>query len=76
MILGSATPSLESWAAARAGAYRLIELPERVGARRLPPVQVVDLRAAPRVAEGPGACRGASRWTPRCAAPWSAASRP
>ena len=51
VILGSATPSLESWAAASAGAYRLIELPERVGSRRLPPVQVVDLRAAPQVAE-------------------------
>jgi len=50
VILGSATPSLESWAAAQAGAYRLIELPERVGSRRLPPVEVVDLRAAPRVA--------------------------
>jgi len=51
VILGSATPSLESWAAAQSGAYRLIELPERVGSRPLPPVQVVDLRAAPRVAE-------------------------
>ena len=51
VILGSATPSLESWAAAQAGAYRLIELPERVGARPLPPVEVVDLRAAPRVRE-------------------------
>jgi len=50
-VLGSATPSLESWAAAQAGAYRLLELPERVGARPLPPVEVVDLRAAPR-AEG------------------------
>ena len=51
VILGSATPSLESWAAAQSGAYRLIELPERVGSRPLPPVQVVDLRAEPRVAE-------------------------
>jgi primosomal protein N' (replication factor Y) len=47
IVLGSATPSLESWAAAAAGAYRLIELPERVGARPLPPVEVVDLRVAP-----------------------------
>ncbi len=52
VVLGSATPSLESWAAARDGAYRLLELPERVGARPLPPVEVVDLRDAARV---PGA---------------------
>ena len=50
VVLGSATPSLESWAAAQDGALRLVELPERVGARPLPPVQVVDLRSAPRVA--------------------------
>jgi primosomal protein N' (replication factor Y) len=47
VVLGSATPSLESWTAAAGGAYRLIELPERVEARPLPPVQVVDLRSAP-----------------------------
>jgi primosomal protein N' (replication factor Y) len=47
VVLGSATPSLESWAAAAAGSYRLIELPQRVGARPLPPVEVVDLRTAP-----------------------------
>ncbi len=46
VVLGSATPSLESWAAAEQGAYRLIELPERIESRRLPPVEVVDLRAA------------------------------
>jgi primosomal protein N' (replication factor Y) len=46
VVLGSATPSLESWAAAARGTYRLIELPERVGARPLPPVEVVDLRTA------------------------------
>jgi primosomal protein N' (replication factor Y) len=57
-VLGSATPALESWAAARAGAYRLIELPERVGAGRLPPVDVVDLRAAPRQARS-----GAVPWS-------------
>ncbi|HXY67907.1 MAG TPA: primosomal protein N' [Gemmatimonadales bacterium] len=50
VVLGTATPSLESWAAAKSGALRLVELPERVGARGLPPVQVVDLRSAPRVA--------------------------
>ncbi len=46
VLLGSATPSLESWVNAREGKYRLLSLPERVGAGRLPAVQVVDLRAA------------------------------
>jgi len=44
VVLGSATPSLESWANAARGAYRLISLPDRVGGGRLPRVNVVDLR--------------------------------
>src|SRR5690606_6525390 len=32
-VLGSATPSLESWSNARSGKYRLLELPERVEGR-------------------------------------------
>ncbi|MGQ0562730.1 MAG: replication restart helicase PriA [Gemmatimonadota bacterium] len=43
-LLGSATPALESWHNAQSGKYKLIELPERVEGRRLPPVEVVDLR--------------------------------
>jgi primosomal protein N' (replication factor Y) (superfamily II helicase) len=43
-LLGSATPSLESWANARRGKYTLLELPERVEGRPLPRVEVVDLR--------------------------------
>ncbi|HEX2091976.1 MAG TPA: primosomal protein N', partial [Longimicrobiaceae bacterium] len=43
-VLGSATPSLESWAAARSGKFRLLELPDRVGGRPLPGIRVVDLR--------------------------------
>lgn len=43
-VLGSATPSLESWAAANAGKFRLVELPDRVGGRPMPPIRVVDLR--------------------------------
>ena len=31
IVLGSATPSIESWALARAGRYRLLQLAERVG---------------------------------------------
>ncbi|HEX5580112.1 MAG TPA: primosomal protein N', partial [Gemmatimonadaceae bacterium] len=45
VVLGSATPSLESWSNAVAGKYRLLTLPERAGAGRLPSVEVVDLRA-------------------------------
>ena len=43
-VLGSATPSLESWVRARAGKYRLLDLPDRVGGGALPAVQVIDLR--------------------------------
>jgi primosomal protein N' (replication factor Y) len=43
-VLGSATPSLESWENARAGKYRLLSLPARVGGGALPRVEVVDLR--------------------------------
>jgi primosomal protein N' (replication factor Y) len=43
-VLGSATPSLESWANAASGKYRLLTLPERVGGGKLPDVQVIDLR--------------------------------
>ncbi len=56
LVLGTATPSLESWAAVAGGGGggRLVRLPARVGLRPLPPVELVDLRTAPRVA-GTGA---------------------
>lgn len=44
VVLGSATPSLESHTNAAAGKYTLLRLPERVGGGRLPSVEVVDLR--------------------------------
>ena len=44
IALGSATPSLESWHAARRGRYRLLALPERVGGAQLPTLDRVDLR--------------------------------
>ena len=47
LILGSATPSIETLTDER---FVTIALPDRVGARPLPPVEVVDLRSAPRVA--------------------------
>jgi primosomal protein N' (replication factor Y) len=44
VVLGSATPSLESWANAERGRYVLIEMRERVMARPLPVVELVDMR--------------------------------
>ncbi len=45
ILLGSATPSLESWANARSGRYRLVTLQERANAQAtLPPVRLVDTR--------------------------------
>ncbi|MBO9539428.1 primosomal protein N' [bacterium] len=45
VVLGSATPSVESYRRAEQGDYRLLTLTERVNARPLPPVEVVDMRA-------------------------------
>jgi primosomal protein N' (replication factor Y) len=47
-VLGSATPSLESWHNVERGKFHKVELPARVGDRPLPPVRVIDLRSAPR----------------------------
>ena len=45
LLLGSATPSLETWWRAQPGGpVQLLSLPERIGARPLPPVRVVDMR--------------------------------
>lgn len=44
VVLGSATPSLESYAHCQTQRYSLLELPERVEARLLPSVEIVDLR--------------------------------
>ena len=48
LVLGSATPSLETLARAQNG-LRLLRLPQRIGGRPLPPVEVIDIRSAPRV---------------------------
>lgn len=44
VILGSATPALESYHNARTGKYQLLSMPERVSQRPLPPVSIVDMR--------------------------------
>jgi primosomal protein N' (replication factor Y) len=53
VVLGSATPSLESYANAVRGKYRLLGLPERIGERRLPRVEVIDRREALRSGADP-----------------------
>jgi primosomal protein N' (replication factor Y) len=44
VVLGSATPSLESRYNASSGKYTLLELPNRVAERPLPKVHIVDMR--------------------------------
>ena len=44
LVLGSATPSLESYARARAGDLTLLTMPERIGRHPLPEVRAVDMR--------------------------------
>jgi primosomal protein N' (replication factor Y) (superfamily II helicase) len=48
VVLGSATPTLESIGKARRGIYELLTLPERAGAGRLPKIVVQDLRQEPK----------------------------
>lgn len=45
IVLGSATPSLESWRLAREGHYRLLELPERIAAPVPPEPEIIDLKS-------------------------------
>ncbi len=49
VVLGSATPSLESWNNAELGRYTRIEMLERVGNRPLPKVEHIDMREEFRV---------------------------
>jgi primosomal protein N' (replication factor Y) len=44
VVLGSATPSLESYFNAKKHKYSLVELPDRVEKRPLPEVEIVDMR--------------------------------
>jgi primosomal protein N' (replication factor Y) len=44
LLMGSATPSLETYALAQRGRYELLEMPDRVGNRPMPRVHVVDMR--------------------------------
>lgn len=44
VVLGSATPSLESYYNAKKNKYALVELPDRVEMRPLPEVEIIDMR--------------------------------
>jgi primosomal protein N' (replication factor Y) len=44
VVLGSATPSLESRFNAASGKYTLLELPDRIAERPMPSVEVIDMR--------------------------------
>jgi primosomal protein N' (replication factor Y) (superfamily II helicase) len=44
VVLGSATPSLESRYNAQLGKYTLLEIPDRIAERPMPKVEVIDMR--------------------------------
>lgn len=48
VILGSATPSLETWQRAQQGRYALLSMPARVGGASWPDVRVVDMTLQPK----------------------------
>lgn len=52
VVLGSATPSLESYYNAKQGKYTLLELPRRVDEQKLPLVRVIDMRSETRKDQG------------------------
>ena len=52
VVLGSATPSLESYYNAKTGKYILLELPTRVDEQKMPLVRVVDMRSEARKEKG------------------------
>ena len=52
VVLGSATPSLESYYNCRNGKYALLDLPERVDNQKMPYVRIVDMRQVTRKGQG------------------------
>ena len=45
VVLGSATPSLESFHNARKGKYQFVRLPERIGSRPMAEAKIIDMRS-------------------------------
>jgi primosomal protein N' (replication factor Y) len=52
VVLGSATPSMESFHNARLGKYTILEMPTRVDDQKMPLVRVVDMRVEARKEKG------------------------
>ena len=50
VVLGSATPSAETYQQARRGKFSLLTLPDRVAGRSMPTIEIVDRRGEPRLA--------------------------
>jgi primosomal protein N' (replication factor Y) len=44
LLLGSATPSLESYARAKKGVYKLLNLPNRINNQPMPNVEIIDMK--------------------------------
>ena len=55
VLLGSATPSLESWQRASEGRYQRLALPSRIGGAALPRVRLVDMNQQPKARGAPTA---------------------
>ncbi|MFT4587072.1 MAG: primosomal protein N' (replication factor Y) [Limisphaerales bacterium] len=53
VVLGSATPSMESYYNAKNGKYRLLDMPTRVDDKKMPLVRVIDMRYESRKQKGP-----------------------
>ena len=53
VVLGSATPSLESWHRAAQGRYRRLAMPARIGGAAMPEVRLLDMNRLPRVTGEP-----------------------
>jgi primosomal protein N' (replication factor Y) len=47
VILGSGTPSIQSFQNALAGRYKLLSMPDRIESRPLPEMQIVDMKGVP-----------------------------
>ena len=52
VVLGSATPSLETWQRARSGRYRHLALPQRIGGAAWPAIRLVDMGRLPKATVG------------------------
>lgn len=48
VVLGSATPSLETWQRANEGRYQRLALPARIGGGAMPKVRLVDMNQQPK----------------------------